>query len=118
MCIRDRKLIYGLNLGSGTPERDAEEAAYVSKTIGARLLYFQIGNEADLYHNDRNGLRPSNWAFPDYLANWVSFANAVSGRVPDAKFGGPDSGNMMDWPLLFAPQAVSYTHLDVYKRQA
>jgi hypothetical protein len=99
------KLIYGLNLGSGTPERDAEEAAYVFKTIGARLLYFQIGNEPDLYHGDRNGLRPRDWAFPDYLANWVSFANAVSDRLPDAKFGGPDSGNMMDWPLLFAPQA-------------
>jgi hypothetical protein len=98
-------LIYGLNLGSGTPERDAEEAAYVFKTIGSRLLYFQIGNEPDLYHGGRNGLRPPDWSFSDYLANWISFANAVTDRLPGAKFGGPDSATIMDWALLFAPQA-------------
>ncbi|MGB6545855.1 MAG: glycosyl hydrolase family 79 C-terminal domain-containing protein [Candidatus Acidiferrales bacterium] len=99
------KLIYGLNLGSGTPQRDSEEAVYVYKAIGARLLYFQIGNEPDLYHNGRNGLRPPDWGFSDYLDNWVSFANGVSDKLSDATFGGPDAAAMMDWALLFAPQA-------------
>ena len=39
------QVIYGLNLGTGTPARDAEEASYVAKTLGSRLLFFQIGNE-------------------------------------------------------------------------
>jgi hypothetical protein len=37
-------LIYGLNLGNSSPERAAAEAEYVAKTIGDRLLFFQIGN--------------------------------------------------------------------------
>ena len=61
------KLIYGLNLGSSTPDRAAEEAAYVAKVMGPRLLFFQIGNEPDLYHRGSNGLRAPDWGFPDYL---------------------------------------------------
>lgn len=45
----DCKLLYGLNLGTGTPERAAEEAALVTKYAGNHLLAFQVGNEADLY---------------------------------------------------------------------
>ncbi len=99
------KLIYGLNLGSGTPARDAEEAVYVYKAMGERLLYFQIGNEPDLYHNDRNGLRPANYDFDAYLADWLTFANGVSDKLSDATFGGPDSNGIADWAVLFASQA-------------
>jgi hypothetical protein len=98
-------LIYGLNLGSGTPQRDSEEAVYVYKAMGSRLLYFQIGNEPDLYHNSRNGLRPADYGFDAYLADWVTFANAVSDKLSDATFGGPDAAAMMEWALQFAPQA-------------
>jgi hypothetical protein len=41
------KAIYGLNLGTGTPERAAVEAEYVAKTLGNRLLFFQIGNDTE-----------------------------------------------------------------------
>jgi hypothetical protein len=51
------KTIYALNLGTGTPHRDAEEAAYVAEKLGPRLLYFQIGNEPDFYRNNNNRLR-------------------------------------------------------------
>jgi hypothetical protein len=50
--------IFGLKLGTGTPERAAEESAYVARTLGSRLLYFQIGNEPEYYRDANNGLRP------------------------------------------------------------
>ena len=84
--------IYGLNFGTGSPERDAEEAAYVAKALGPKLLYFQIGNEPDFYKDPNNLLRPPGWDFPDYLNEWVAIADAVVRRVPNAKFGGPDVG--------------------------
>jgi hypothetical protein len=95
--------IYGLNLGTGSPERDAEEAAYVAKALGEKLLYFQIGNEPDLYKTTNNLLRPAGWDFPDYLNEWTAIADAVSARVPGARFGGPDGS--ADWVVRFAREA-------------
>ena len=56
--------IYGLNFGTGSPERDAAEAAYVARALGDRLRYFQIGNEPDFYRAANNLLRPRGWDFP------------------------------------------------------
>ncbi len=97
--------IYGLNFGTGSPERDAEEAAYVAKALGPKLVYFQIGNEPDLYRDPNNLLRPAGWDFPDYLGEWLAIAEAVSKRVPAAKFGGPDVGSSADWVVRFAREA-------------
>ena len=36
--------LYGIGMGTNTPEHAAEEAEYVAKTLGERLQYFQIGN--------------------------------------------------------------------------
>jgi hypothetical protein len=99
------KLIYGLNLGTGTPERAAEEAAYVAKAMGARLEYFQIGNEPDLYPRANNGLRPPSWTFDKYLAEWMRFASAIFARVPFARLAGPDVASDSDWIAQFASQA-------------
>lgn len=89
------KLIYGLNLGMGTPEQAAEEAAYVTKSIGRRLMCLQIGNEPDLFH--RNGLRSKDWAFDDYFAQWTQFADAVRAKTPGAPMAGPDVAGNIDW---------------------
>ena len=97
--------IYGLNFGTGTPGRDAEEAAYVAKTLGPKLLYFQIGNEPDFYRDPNNLLRPAGWDFPDYLNEWMAIAEAVVAGVPDARFGGPDVGSSADWVVRFAKEA-------------
>lgn len=94
--------IYGLNFGTGSPDRDAEEAAYVAKALGPKLRYFQIGNEPDFYKDPNNLLRPAGWDFPDYLNEWMAIAEAVIQRVPDAKFGGPDVGSSADWVVRFA----------------
>ena len=89
------KLIYGLNLGNGTPEDAAAEAAVVASALGDSLLAFQIGNEPDLF--SRNGLRPRTYGVKDYLAEWKTFAGAVRGRVPNAPFAGPDTSYRTDW---------------------
>ncbi len=64
----DWRAIYGLNLGKGTPKQAAEKAAFVSDTLGDRLVSFQIGNEADLYSD--NGLRSASY-------NYARFARAT-----------------------------------------
>ena len=99
------KAIYGLNLGTGTPERDAEEAAYVARRLGQRLLFFQIGNEPEFYRDANNRLRPQDWNFDKYLAQWMTFAQAVIARVPEARFGGPDVGSNAQWVIRFAQEA-------------
>lgn len=98
--------IYGLNFGTGSPERDAEEAAYVAQVLGSKLIYFQIGNEPDFYKDPNNLLRPVGWDFPDYMNEWTAIAEAVIRRVPDAKFGGPDVGSSADWVVRFAHEAT------------
>jgi hypothetical protein len=97
-------LIWGLNLGKGSPGDAAEEAASVGKFVGGRLVAFQIGNEPDLYHN--NGLRPKNWTFDDYLKQWRDYALAVQQRVPHAKFAAPDVALRTEWITSFAAQAA------------
>ncbi|HUZ03786.1 MAG TPA: glycosyl hydrolase family 79 C-terminal domain-containing protein, partial [Acidobacteriaceae bacterium] len=93
---------YGLNLGKGTPQQAADEAAFVADTLGDRLILFQIGNEADLYHN--NGLRPANYDYAAFARDWQRFYDAVHARVPKAKFGGPDTAVTGVWVDQFAKQ--------------
>jgi hypothetical protein len=71
--------IYGLNLGTGSPERNMEEAAYVARKLVSRLLYFQIGNEPEYYRDANNRLRPHD--FPYCSRNslaWRSLVISVS----------------------------------------
>lgn len=94
-------LIYGLNLGKGTPEKAADEAAFVMETIGRdKLVAFQMGNEPDLFN--RNGLRPSTWGVDDYMNDWERFFKAVRARVPNAPFAGPDTAGKVSWMMPFA----------------
>jgi hypothetical protein len=99
------RLIYGLNFGNSTPERAAEEAAYVMQKAGDHLEFFQIGNEPDFYRDANNGTRPAGWGFADYVNEWMSFANAIAARAPGAHFGGPDVGASSDWVTRFSEAA-------------
>jgi len=98
--------IYGLNFGNSTPERAATEAAYVQRRLGSRLALFQIGNEPDLYQNPANGTRPAGWGFDDYVREWLAFADAVCARVPEARFGGPDTAASSDWVIRFGKEVA------------
>jgi hypothetical protein len=93
------KVLYGLNLGTGTPERAAEEAALVMQHAGDRLLAFQLGNEADLFGP---AYRPPGWDFERYFVEYQRFVKAVRARVPHAPFAGPDVAVKADWVTQFA----------------
>jgi hypothetical protein len=94
--------LYGIGMGTNTPERAATEAEFVARTLGPSLQYFQIGNEADLF---RNHLRdPKTWGVKTYLEEWLAIAQAVSARVPGAKFGMPDVAGAVDWLPQIADQ--------------
>lgn len=102
-------LLYGIDLGHGDPERAADEAAYVVKTIGSPLIALQIGNEPDLFY--RNGMRKPDYGFADYMEEWNRFAAAIRKRVPAAPLAGPDIGNHYDWVDQFASSTKNITML-------
>ena len=92
--------IYGINLGTNTPGRAAQEAEYVAKTLGfvhdhGKLEYFQLGNEPDLF---KTHLRdPKTWSPELYMNEWLDEANAIRAAVPNARFGLPDTAGAPDW---------------------
>jgi hypothetical protein len=87
--------LYGIGMGTNTPERAADEAAYVAQTLGPSLQYFQIGNEVDLF--DRHLRDPKTWSPKAYLDEWLAIARAVAARVPSARFGIPDVAARVEW---------------------
>src|ERR1700691_3781918 len=87
--------LYGINMGTNTPVRAADEAAFVAKALGSRLQYFQIGNEVDLFgHHLRD---PKTWSASAYLTEWLALARAVAARGPRAAFGMPDINSNISW---------------------
>jgi hypothetical protein len=109
--------IYGIGMGTNTPARAAEEAAFAAETLGERLQYFQIGNEADLF--DRHLRDPKTWSAKTYLEEWLTLARAITVRVPAAKFGMPDVASKVSWLTEIAdewpsiqnpPQVTTLTH--------
>src|SRR5580700_822373 len=109
--------VYGIGMGTNTPGRAAEEAAFVAATLGDRLQYLQIGNEADLF--DRHLRDPKTWSAKTYLQEWLSLSRAIAAGVPAAKFGLPDVVSNASWlteiadqwPSIEAPpQVTTLTH--------
>lgn len=87
--------LYGINLGSSTPARAADEAEFVHKTLAAKLEYFQVGNEPDGFGN-RFRNKPT-WDADAYFTDWLAAANAIRARVPSARFGMPDVASKVAW---------------------
>jgi len=87
--------LYGIGMGTNTPERAAEEAVFVAKTLGASRHYLQIGNEADLFGRHLRDART--WSAKTYLDEWLTLARAVTSRASGAKFGMPDVAANAAW---------------------
>ena len=105
-------VIYGLNLGSGTAERAADEAALVSELLGSEDIVFQIGNEPDLFQLRK--LKANGYGKDVFITDWRNFSNAVKARVPGAAFAGPDVSSDTSWmgPFVksFGNEARFATH--------
>jgi hypothetical protein len=98
------RLIYGLNLARGTPQAAADEAAFVVKTMGDKLVALQFGNEPDLFHYHADPANNSAWTFQEYAEKWLQFEKAVRARLPHVPLAGPDAAYRMDWVTQFADQ--------------
>ena len=96
------RLIYGLNMGGESPQTVADEAAHVASVMGDKLVAFQLCNEPDLFH--RNGLRPTDYGYRRFAAEWQRFFHAVRQRVPRAPFAGPDTADNREWLMRFADE--------------
>lgn len=94
--------LYGLNTGRGAVEQAAEEAFYVHKILGPKLVALQLGNEPDAW---RNRYRGADWSYESYWKEWLTVRVAVLKRVPDAKFAGPDISNKLAYLTGFAADA-------------
>jgi hypothetical protein len=105
--------VYGIGMGTNTPQRAAEEAVFAAETLGDRLQYFQLGNEADLF--DRHLRDPKTWSPKTYLEEWLTLSRAIAARDPAAKFGMPDVASKVswlteiadEWPFLHNPPRVT-----------
>ena len=103
------RVVYAINHALNTPENAAEEASYAAKSLGDRLLAFEIGNEPDLYrkkpdHPERP--RPADYSYENFHEEWKSFADAINKAVPNAALVGPSTAGEgkkeKGWLPLFA----------------
>jgi hypothetical protein len=94
------KLIWGLNLGSGTLESAVDQAIAVAESAKDQLLCFQIGNEPDLFV--RSGHRRANYGYSDYHQEFSRFAAELRKRIPGVPLAGPDVAGATDWVASFA----------------
>ena len=83
------KVMWGLNLGSGSKAEAVEEAQAVDAALGDRLQSFEIGNEVD-------ALRRFDRKYDAYYSAFADDKAAIRAALPGAKFSGPDViGNWM-----------------------
>lgn len=88
------KVIWGLNLGENNPEKNSNEAAYVTKRLKNTLYAFQIGNEPDLYYKH---LRPANYTVSDYEKEWLLHYMKIKEEVSDITIAGPAAAGDIRW---------------------
>lgn len=92
------KIMWGLNLGTGSKAEAAQEAEAVAAALGDHLQSFQIGNEVDL--RGRYNLKYDD--FESYYTSFLAFKTDILKAVPKAVFSGPDVAVRLDWLGAFA----------------
>jgi hypothetical protein len=96
------KLIYGLNLRAGTAQVAADEAEYVSKKVGNKLIALQFGNEPDLFKE--SDAPEKHWTYNEFIAKWQTFYDIVHARLPHVPIAGPDTSFEPVWMKRFAEE--------------
>lgn len=101
------RVMWGLNLGTGTKEEAAEEAVAVDRALGSSLQSFEVGNEVDL-------MRKYARNFDSYHAAYIAYKAAIRARLPRAVFSGPDVAGDFSWVEQFvaaeSPDIALVTH--------
>ena len=104
------RVMWGLNLGTGSPAEAAEEAVAVAAALGDRLQSFEIGNEVDLH----GGYRHPYQTYSEYFADYQAFKTAIRAALPAAVFSGPDVAGNLAWFQTFAATESRDTQLLTY----
>jgi hypothetical protein len=94
------KLIWVLNLGSGSEANAIDEARAVMKFAGSHLLAFEIGNEPDLFPGEKH--RSAGYGYDAWLADYRRYKAALRAQFPGIPFAGPDVAGRTDWVARFA----------------
>jgi Glycosyl hydrolase family 79 C-terminal beta domain len=94
------KLIWALNLGSGSEQDAVAEAKAVTAVAGDRLLAFEIGNEPDLFSHEKH--RPPGYGYEQWLADYRRYKTALRAQLPGIPLAGPDAAGKTEWVSRFA----------------
>lgn len=98
------KVMWGLNLGTGSKEEAVQEALAVHAALGSNLQSFQIGNEVE-------DLRRFGKSYSAYHAAYLDYKSAIDAVLPNAPFCGPDSVGNFSWITNFAATEAGYIKL-------
>ena len=84
----DTKFTHGFNLGrNSTAARKAliESVPYACKALeGDRLLYWELGNEPDLYSTSSQGpVRPPSWNERWYVRQWLHWSREIHAAMEE-----------------------------------
>ncbi len=100
----DWSLIWALNLGRGTVEQAVAEARTITRIAGPRLLALEIGNEPDLFPNEKH--RPAPYTYEQWLADYRRFKAAIRAALPGGPLAGPDVAGQTAWVTRYAADEV------------
>lgn len=92
------RVMWGLNLGTGSREAAVQEAEAVAGILRNHLQSFEIGNEVDIHGRYTLKYRD----FSSYYSNYLAYKTSIRAALPSANFSGPDVANNLDWLLTFA----------------
>lgn len=92
------RVMWGLNLGTGSREAAVQEAKAVAGILRNHLQSFEIGNEVDIHGRYTLKYRD----FNSYYTNYLAYKTIIRTALPSANFSGPDVANNLDWLLTFA----------------
>lgn len=103
------KVIFGLNLGINDAVKAADEAGYVYRKLGNRLLNFELGNEPEAYRT--NKIRTPSYTYADYQNESDSYFRTIRTALPNAPFSGPGIVTATDWFTAHAKDAKAYINM-------
>jgi len=92
------RVMWGLNLGTGSREAAVREAQAVAGILSDHLQSFEIGNEVDIH--GRYTLKYHD--FNSYYSNYLAWKESIRAALPSANFSGPDVAGNLDWLRAFA----------------
>ncbi len=88
------RVMWGLNLGTGSREEAVAEAAAVDAELGTNLQSFEIGNEVE-------ALKRFAHNYETYHAAYLDYKMGIRAVLSNAPFSGPDSIGNLAWITNF-----------------